>query len=446
MTAHRYHTLIVGAGAAGLAAAAELAASRQSVLVLEARDRVGGRIWTRPEPGLPVPVELGAEFIHGEPDVTFELMYRFGVAAIDTHGPHWTCRRGRLSLRGDVFSEVHAALRRNRRRLRARDLSFQEFVERIGVAELRRDARALALALVEGFDAADPAEVSARSIVEEWVGGEALDSPQFRPLGGYGALLAPLAASLEHGRAAVQMNSVVRSVRWREGAVEVEGVQLGESFRAQAKRAIVTLPVGVLQIPAGAPGAVAFDPPLVAKEKALRQLGSGPVLKAVLRFSKAFWEDASDGACRDAAFFHAPDAAFPTFWTALPVRVPLLVAWAGGPRAARLAGASRDEVLKVALESVRSVFGPRHARKARLESAALHDWQKDHFARGAYSYVLARGGGARRALARPLRNTLFFAGEAVDVGGESGTVAGALQSGRAAARAVIRRQENEMGH
>ncbi len=342
-----------------------------------------------------------------------------------------------MSLRGDVFGEVHAALRRNRRRLRARDLSFRDFLERIGVSELRQDARALALALVEGFDAADPAKVSARSIVEEWVGGEALDSPQFRPLGGYGALLAPLAASLEQGGAGVQMNSVVRSVRWREGAVEIEGVQLGEAFRAHARRAIVTLPVGVLQLPAGAPGAVAFDPPLVEKEKALRQLGSGPVLKAVLRFSAAFWENASGGTYRDAAFFHAPDAAFPTFWTALPVRVPLLVAWAGGPRAARFAGASRDEVLNVALGSVRSVFGPRLARRARLESAALHDWQQDPFARGAYSYVLVGGSGARRALARPLRHTLFFAGEAADVGGESGTVAGALQSGRAAAMSAM---------
>ena len=436
-----FDVLVIGAGAAGLAAAAGLATSGRAVLILEARDRIGGRIWTHAEPGFPVPVELGAEFIHGEPEATFDLMRRFGVAAVDTRGPHWTCRRGRLGLRGDVFSQVQAAMRRNRGRLRARDLPFRDFLARIGAAELPPDARALALALVEGFDAADPAEVSARSIVDEWVGGEALDAPQFRPLGGYGALLAPLAASLEQGSAHLQMNSVVRTVRWREGAVEAEGVQLGESFRAQAKRAIVTLPLGVLQLPAGAPAAVRFDPPLLEKEKSLRRLGSGPVLKAVLRFGEAFWEDASAGACRDAAFFHAPDAPFPTLWTALPVRVPLLVAWAGGPRAARLSGASRDAVLKVALDSVRSVFGRRLARKARLESAALHDWQQDPFARGAYSYVLAGGGGARRALARPLGDTLFFAGEATDAGGEAGTVAGALRSGQSAARAVIRRRK-----
>jgi monoamine oxidase len=441
MTSAVFDALVLGAGAAGLVAATELATARRSVLILEARDRVGGRIWTRSEPGLPVPIELGAEFIHGRSEATFGLLKQFGVAAVDTHGPHWTCRRGRMSLRADEFRRVHNALRANRARLRASDLTFDEFLAGIGAAALPRDARALALALVEGFDAADPARVSARSIVEEWVGGDALDSPQFRPLGGYGALLAPLVARLEHANATLQLNSAVRALSWREGAVEAEGVQLGESFRARARCAIVTLPLGVLQLPAGAPGAVRFDPPLAEKEKALRQLGPGPVLKAVLRFREAFWEDANDGACRDAAFFHVPDAPFPTLWTALPMRVPLLVAWAGGPRAARLASAGYDEVLKVALASVRSVFGSRRGRAPRLESASLHDWQRDPFARGAYSYVLANGGNARRSLARPLLDTLFFAGEAADFAGEAGTVAGALQSGRGAARAVLRRKD-----
>jgi monoamine oxidase len=436
MPSDRCDTLVIGAGAAGLAAAAELAALGHSVLVLEARDRVGGRIWTRTEAGLAVPAELGAEFIHGEPPSTLSTMRRFGVAAVDARGSHWTSSQGRLRLRADEFRRIHEALRRNRRRLRARDLGFDEFIGRIGARQLPRGARALALTLVEGFDAADPARVSARSIVEEWVAGEALDAPQFRPLGGYGALLAPLAASLEQGRAGVRLNAVVRTVRWRAGAVEAEGVQLGESFRVQAARAIVTLPLGVLQLSPGAPGAVRFDPPLAEKAGALRQLASGPVLKAVLRFREAFWEDANGGDCRDAAFFHAPEASFPTFWTALPVRLPLLVAWAGGPKAARLAGAGRDRIVDEALASLRATFGRRFARRMRIEAVMLHDWQRDPCSRGAYSYVLKNGGNARRALARPLGDTLYFAGEATDFRGEAATVAGALQSGRDAARAI----------
>ena len=438
MASQSYDVLVIGAGAAGLAAAAELAAARRSVLVLEARDRIGGRIWTHHEPGLPVPVELGAEIIHGEPGSTFELMRRFGVVAVDAAGPHWTLHGGRLRLRADEFRQVRAALRKGRPRLRARDLTFAEFLARIAPSRLTRAARDLALALVEGFDAADPALVSARSIVEEWVDGDALDSPQYRPLGGYGALLAPLVRSLERPNVRLQLNTAVRSVQWRRGGAVVEGVQLGEAFRAEARAVIVTLPLGVLKLPAGAPGSVRFDPHLTDKEPALRQLASGPVLKAVLRFREPFWEGANRGACSDAAFFHAPAAPFPTFWTSLPMRVPLLVAWSGGPRAARLAGGGRDAAVKAALASVRTVFGARLARGAQLESAALHDWQRDPYARGAYGYVLANGGGARRALARPVEGTLFLAGEALDVEGEAGTVAGAFNSGSAAARSFLR--------
>jgi monoamine oxidase len=245
-------------------------------------------------------------------------------------------------------------------------------------------------------------------------------------------------SSLQQANVELQLQSVVRSVRWRRGAVEVAGSRLGQAFQAEATRAIVTLPLGVLQLPPGAAGSVQFDPPLVQKEKALRQLAPGPVLKVVLRFREPFWEQAGNGAFRSGAFFHAPDTAFPTCWTALPVRVPILVAWAGGPKAARFAGADRNHVVNQALASARALFGSRLNLRARLESASLHDWQQDPFARGAYSYVVVNGGKARRELAKPSQETLYFAGEATDFEGEAGTVAGALQSGRRAARLVLR--------
>src|SRR4029453_877255 len=119
----QYDVLILGAGAAGLTAAAELARAHVSALVLDARERIGGRIWTHHEPGLPVPVELGAEIIHGEPGSQFELMRRFGVVAVDAAGPHWTLHRGRLRLRADEFRQVRAALRKGRPRLPPRALT-----------------------------------------------------------------------------------------------------------------------------------------------------------------------------------------------------------------------------------------------------------------------------------------------------------------------------------
>jgi monoamine oxidase len=163
--------------------------------------------------------------------------------------------------------------------------------------------------------------------------------------------------------------------------------------------------------------------PRVEKQPALQLLASGPVIKAALRFPGRFWP-------HDVAFFHSPGAAFPTFWTPLPARVPLLIAWAGGPKAERLAG---KDAAASALESLRTIF----PRCGDPDQILLHDWQADAFARGAYSYVRVNGSDARRQLAEPLRDTLFFAGEATNVDGEAGTVSGALQTGQRAASEAL---------
>jgi len=132
------------------------------------------------------------------------------------------------------------------------------------------------------------------------------------------------------------------------------------------------------------------------------------------------------------AFFHNARAPFPTFWTPLPMRAPLLTAWAGGPKAARLAGSGKRRLIAQALTSVRSVFSgmPDPA------SAFVQDWAKDPFARGGYSYVRVGGERARAELAAPLEGTLYFAGEASEAE-EPGTVAAALQSGQRAAREIM---------
>ena len=206
-----------------------------------------------------------------------------------------------------------------------------------------------------------------------------------------------------------------------------------------AHRAIVTLPLGVLKTPLRAAGAVRFTPPLRAKRAALDRLESGAVIKAVLLFRTAFWEELDQARYRGVSFFHSPGAAFPTFWTARPERAPLLVAWAGGPNASRLAKAAAPDIVRGAVASLASIFGVRKGIEDQLAAAWTHHWQQDPLARGAYSYVAVGGHGARRALAEPLEDTLFFAGEAADYEGEHGTVAGALRSGERAARATLGR-------
>jgi len=427
--------LVLGAGAAGLAAAAELAGAGRSVLVLEARDRIGGRVWTVGDAESPVPLELGAEFVHGEAGLTLEALRRAGSAPVDVDGAHWILRHGKLRPMDDLFPKVERALRRAERR---KDVPFATYLASRHLRWLSPRARELARMLVEGFDAADPARVSARSIAEEWSGG-ALDR-QHRPLGGYGRLVESLAARARRGGARIRLATAVRLVRWRRGHVEVEGVSAGVRFVAAAPRAIVTLPLGVLRLVPGEAGSVRFDPPLREKARALDHLAVGPVLKVLLRFGDAFWEEIDGGRYRDAGFFHAPRARFPTFWTSLPARTPILVAWAGGPNAVRLAGASSGEIVEAAVASLRTIFGGRRPRSRDLRGARVHDWQSDPYSRGAYSYVAVGGHFARRALAAPLRGTLHFAGEATDTGSDTGTVEGALKSGVRAARRILGRR------
>jgi monoamine oxidase len=427
--------VVIGAGAAGVTAAAALARARRSALLIDGRDRIGGRIWSLNEPGLPVPVELGAEFIHGLSKPTFALLERTGGAALDANRDHFTLREGKLVPSENLFAQIRVAMTRSAV-LEKRDISLDAYIERHLKHELTSEASAYARMLAQGFDAADTSRASARAIVEEWTGGGSVEAPQFRPLGGYGVLLSALAGELNGSSVDVQLDTTVRNVRWSRAGVRVSGACMGGPFEVKARRAIVTLPLGVLQRTASTSDHVRFTPALASKRSALKHLAPGPVLKVLLRFRHAFWERADRGRYKDVDFFHPREASFPTFWTALPVRTPLLVAWAAGPKAQRLAGAGKPRLVSEALDSLAALFGHRDAIADQLQAAWVHDWQSDPFARGAYSYVTVGGDNARKELAKPLGGTLFFAGEATDVE-EAGTVGGALRSGERAAAEVL---------
>jgi monoamine oxidase len=426
-------TLIIGAGAAGLAATSELVANGQRVLILEARERLGGRILTDRTTLAPVPIELGAEFIHGESPILLRWLAAAGDVAIDASRERWMVQGTglrRADARLKALKRVFGRLSPPRR-----DMSFAEYLDRH-----RRSVppaiRELARMMVEGFDAADASRISALEVLGEWSGPVAADAPTFRPAHGYDALMESIRQTLATERAALQFDTVVRAVRWAKGRVTIEAERHGEPVRLEAERAIVTLPVGVLQLPAAAPNAVRFDPELPGKRRALALLAAGPVAKVVMQFSRPFWAELDGGRYRNAAFFFTPQATFPTFWTSLPLRTSVLVAWCAGSRAQTMIGKTRDEILASVVASLRSLFGRRNYH-AMLESVSWHDWQADPFACGAYSYVMTGGARARRALAAPVEDTLLFAGEACDAEGAAATVGGALQSGARAARQLL---------
>ncbi len=426
-----FDVIVIGAGAAGLMAAAELVRAGRSVLLMEARERIGGRIWTRAEPDALAPLELGAEFVHGHAVITRSLVADAGMSVIDLSGSHWTLRDGALRPSDAWFEPVARALR-EADILAAQDMSFDALLDGPLSTALSAQERHFARTMAQGFDAADTSRASARAITREWSGDMLGHAPQGRPQGGYACLLAALMGKLSSDHLRLRLQSPVQTLRWSRGAVEITGRTLDEPFEARARRAIITLPLGVLQA-----GTVRFTPALESKRNALQGLASGAVAKVLLRFATPFWETIENGRYAEASFFHVPEAELPTYWTSAPAHAPLLVAWAGGPRAQRLsADTTQAALVRAALAGVRRLFGKHLDVDAQFQGYCYHDWQQDPFARGAYSYVLVGGSDAREALGQSLEDTLFFAGESTDTE-EAGTVTGALQSGLRAAQAAL---------
>jgi monoamine oxidase len=428
-----FDAVVIGAGAAGLSAARTLAAHSLRVAVVEARDRVGGRAFTIPTPCALTPAELGAEFIHGFGEATRKLLREDGSAAVDLDGEAWICgANGRLEREEDDFTSA-AAIFEAADSL-PQDESVETFLRRFeGNDSQRRRAKA-ARSFVEGFDAAEPAIASARAIAQEWRSG--VDMRSARPIGGYARMFERLRDICEATGVSMRFSAIVRRIAWGRGAVTVEAI--GEDGVPQALRgraAIVTLPAGVLQEDAG----LVFDPQLpAAKREALEKIVSGDVVKVVLWFRTAFWEKAHNGRYRNAAFLRCLGAPFGVYWTQLPIRSELVVAWIGGPGATALRGVTPDELIARARDGFGAMLGSVAEARAEFGAGFTHDWRDDPHARGAYSYVAVGGEGARETLARPMDDTLFFAGEATSTDGQGGTVNGALETGERAATELVR--------
>jgi monoamine oxidase len=416
------------------------------VIVIEARDRIGGRIFTRHVPGHPLPIELGAEFIHGRPPESFALVEQAGLLAYEINGDRWLAHDRQLApsdtLRkqaDQLFAQMAAAA--------DPDCSFQAFLARFQNDPAWRDAAALAAGYVEGFDAADIANASLRALIREQRAAAASDGDRaFRIAQGYDQLVAALAARCDPARVTIHLGTIARRVIWQRGQVAIH-TQAGDrpgSRSFNARHAVITLPLGVLQAPLDAQAAVQFHPTLADHADAARQLAMGQVVKVILQFRERFWEhDRLPLATmsldpRQVSYIYGSPAALPTWWTAYPAIAPQLTGWAGGPPAARLVNQPEHVIVDQALEALADVLG---LHRSRIEGALVgihtHSWHADPFARGAYSYVTVNGMEAVRTLAAPVAGTLFFAGEATNSDGHTGTVHGAIATGQRAAREIL---------
>lgn len=450
--------IIIGAGAAGLAAARDLSRAGREVVVLEARDRVGGRVLTHREPRFPAPIELGAEFVHGRPHELCRLAHAANLQLYEVSERHWYFEGDKVSKSHEFWKQIEGLMDRMKRG--ESDQSLKQFLDTLPDDEETRQAKSMVTRYVEGFHAGNIDRIGIRGLIAANNAAESIDGDEaFRFVDGYGSLMDALRAEAESFGAKFHLRTTVRDLNWQSDQIEViceTGAAKGTcGFAAGA--ALITLPLAILQASAGN-GAVRFVPALPqSKQKAIQGVAVGNVIKINLVFKQRFWEsvkrwgEAGESVdFSDAGFFHCPGAPFPTWWTQLPIRAPLLVGWMGGPRAERVdtrqTAVSRTEnpagpvgpvFLDRAIASLAQIFNlSASAVGDEFESSFMHDWRDDPFSRGAYSYVPVNGLAAQRDLAEPLDSKLFFAGEAT-AAGHIGTVHGAIQSGERAAKEIL---------
>ena len=431
--------IVVGAGIAGMAAALELARAGLKVAIVEARDRVGGRVFTKRDSVANAPVELGAEFIHGRPPEIMDCLRELHVDPIPSSGEDWCEKEGQVTP-CELFSDVDALLEKMDDQ--GPDESFVDFIEHC-CPEASKETKDRARRYITGFHAADPAKISVHSLVRGLRADERIDGERtFRIPGGYAVLINYFQEQLGTAGVHIHLNTIVQNVRWKSGEAVVD-CHTDDGHRSYAARqALLTLPLGVLQASPEELGAVRFVPDLPAsKHRAAANLAMGKVMRVTLRFRERFWDSLHPSGSETLAnmrFLFSQQNWFPTWWTMLPERNPMITGWAPFHCAEELSGQDPTVILSAACEALRVLFKMDAQRiEDLIESASYHDWQTDLFSRGAYSYVKVGGDSAQAELAAPVKGTLFFAGEATDVSGYQGTVHGAMASGHRAAQEIL---------
>jgi monoamine oxidase len=416
------HIVVVGAGAAGLMAARELARAGRKVTVLEARDRCGGRIHPLRAAEFGYQAEGGAEFVHGEAPVTHGLLREAGLSLLPIQGTQWTAEDGKLSRDGPRDpheAEFHKALREL-----VDDLTVAEFLRRYFAGPEYGRIRHSIERMVEGYDAADPERASTLALRDEWMDGGR--SAQARISGGYGALVDFLTTECRNHGVAIHLGSVVSAIEASHAKGTVRCTN-GDAHECDA--VVLTVPLPLLK-------EIVLPPAERERAAAAAHIGFGNVIKILLRFETRWWADKRTD-LEDLTFLLS-DNRIPVWWTQHPVEHPVLPGWFGGPKTEGIARLNEQELIEAGFRSLADIFGLDPSELMRtLVAARAINWAHDPFARGAYSYATPGTRPAQTVLSRSDGGVIFFSGEALYRGRDMGTVEAALANGLETARALL---------
>jgi monoamine oxidase len=419
-----HDVVVLGAGMAGLSAARRLHRAGLDVIVLEARDRVGGRMHSIASPA-PHGIEIGAQMIHGSRAPTWELIHEFGIATRPMVGWNRFVQQADgtfLPPSSDLEARVHERVREAYRRFRGADTTLAAFLADTGLRGTELD-----LAFEDAYTwSAEPGQVSLRAAMEDGVSWDTWMDENYHVVGGYSAVAEGLARPLGPR---IRLSSEVEAVEWDAGGVRVHYRRAGHPETLAARRALVTLPIGILQQPKPS-----FSPALPRwKRASIDALEMGRVVVVPMLFKRRFWRE------RDPAWQSwDTEHGRVSFWDPHPpgVGLPVLQCWTVGLGAKRLSDLGREAGLAQIMTWIEQAFPGVDAR-AQLEWWAMGDWVRDAYARGSYSFTRPGGVGQRAILATPIEERLYFAGEATAPGPHYQTVHGALMSGQRASREIL---------
>lgn len=414
-----YDAIIIGAGASGLMAAYELSGQGKKLLVLEGRDRIGGRIHSFFSQG--IVWEAGAEFIHGDSPITMEILKSARINYYPATGKMYRSVDGKWNSRND-FGQDWGELMRKMGDLKE-DITLSAFLDNNFKDPKYEGLRRSVIGFAKGFDLVDISKASTMALYEEW---ENESYEQFRIRKGYGSMTDYLGSYVKSRGCEILMGQFAKTIYWNDLDIHVD-TEAGQSFFA--KKLLVTIPISLLQ-DQKAKASIRFDPPINTKVSAFQKIGFGSLIKLLLFFEEPFWEKIKKN-----IGFILSDQAIPTWWTQAPENNRLLTGW--WPTTGLAGQQTIEEIKSLALASLANIFNINEdTLRFKLVSDSIFDWQHDIYSLGGYSYPMPASKDAISELRKPIGNRLFFCGEAIYLGDAPGTVEAALVSGREAGRLI----------
>lgn len=416
--------IIIGAGASGLMAANELSKKGLSVLVLEADSRIGGRIHTIEDPEFPFPLELGAEFVHGNLPVTLGLLKEAGIRYVQDQDTMIKIKDNKWNTTEDFIDGWDEML--EKMKSVKIDMSLRSFLD-IYYKDAKFDnLKKEVIKFAEGFDLADVNLVSMKYLLNEW---KHEHSEQFRIPGGYSQLPEYLARVCNERGCKILTGVKVEKVEWKQNEVIVN---TGAGNIYQARKVIITVPIGIIQKINTTTGTIEFNPSIAGLLKNTKYIGFGSVVKYFALFDNFFSGELTKPA------MILSDKKIPTWWLRFDKDKVLMTGWLGGPQASRRSGNDQSDYREEIIDSLAAMFNVDKSDLAKkLKAMRAINWVDNPFSYGAYSYEMVGSKEIKKMLRQPLVGTVYFAGEGLHEGGSPGTVESALINGRDVAAKLL---------